>query len=124
MSRKLIAVLTGLSLMIGFATMPASGEEDVAKPKFTIKDVMKKAMKGPLLKKVAGGDASDEEKKELYEMLVALGKNEPKKGEAENWKTLTTALEKAGKAAVDGKADAGEQLTKAANCKACHDVHK
>jgi hypothetical protein len=123
MSRKLVAVMTGLSLIIGFVALPATGEDD-AKPKYTTKDVMKKAMKGPLLKKVAEGGASDEEKKELYEMLVALGKNEPKKGEAESWKTLTAALEKAGKAAVDGQADAGEQLTKAADCKACHNLHK
>ncbi len=110
--------------MIGFTTVPAFGEDDAEKPKHTTKEVMKKALKGPLLKKVAGGDASDEEKKELYELLVALGKNTPKKGEADSWKTLTSALEKASKAAVNGEADAGEKLTKAANCKACHDVHK
>ncbi len=57
---------------------------------------MQKAMKGPLLKKVAEGGAADGEKKELYEMLVALSKNEPKKGEAESWKTQTSALVKAG----------------------------
>ncbi len=122
MSRKLIAVFTGVALMVGIVAMPVSAED--AKPKYTTKDVMKKAMKGPLLKKVAGGEASDEEKKELYEMLVALGQNEPKKGDAESWKTLTGALEKAGKAAVDGDADAGSKLEKAANCKACHTPHK
>lgn len=122
MSRKLIAVFTGVALMVGVVALPVSAED--AKPKYTTKDVMKKAMKGPLLKKVAGGEASDDEKKELYEMLVALGQNEPKKGDAESWKTLTGALEKAGKAAVDGSADAGEQLEKAANCKACHTPHK
>jgi len=84
---------------------------------------MKKAMKGPLLKKVAEGGASDEEK-ELHEMLDALGKNELKKGAAESWTTLTAALEKAGKAAVDGEAGAGEMLTKAADYIACHTPHK
>jgi hypothetical protein len=123
MSRKLIAVIACLTLMVGFVTIPATGQDD-AKPKYTIKDVMKKAMKGPLLKKVAGGGASDDEKKELYEMLVALGKNEPKKGEAESWKTLTAALEKAGKAAIEGESDASKMLEKAADCKACHTPHK
>lgn len=122
MSRKLIAVFTGVALLVGIVAMPVSAED--AKPKYTIKDVMKKAMKGPLLKKVAGGEASEEEKKELYEMLVALGQNEPKKGDAESWKMLTGALVKAGKAAVDGDADAGSKLEKAANCKACHTPHK
>jgi hypothetical protein len=122
MSRKLIAVVTGLSLLIGVVALPVSAAD--AKPKYATKDVMKKAMKGPLLKKVAGGEASDDEKKELYEMLVALGQNEPKKGDAESWKKLTDELVKAGKAAVDGGADAGEQLKKAADCKACHTAHK
>jgi mono/diheme cytochrome c family protein len=122
MSKKLIALVTGLSLLVGFVALPVSAED--AKPKYATKDVMKKAMKGPLLKKVSGGEASNDEKKELYEMLVALGQNEPKKGDAESWKKLTDELVKAGKAAVDGDADAGEQLKKAADCKACHTPHK
>jgi hypothetical protein len=124
MSKKLIALMSGSLLVACFVSVPVTAEEDDDKPKFTTKQVMKTAMKGGLLKKVASGDASDEEKKNLHEMLVALSKNEPKKGEAESWKELTGALVKAGKAAVEGEAGAGEMLTKAANCKACHSKHK
>lgn len=124
MSMKFIALLGGFLLVACFVTAPVTADDDDKEPKYAIKDVMKEAMKGGLLKKVASGDASDEEKKTLHEMLVALGKNEPKKGEAESWKELTTALAKAGKAAVDGDEKAGEMLTKAATCKACHDKHK
>ena len=85
---------------------------------------MKTAMKGGLLKKVASGDASEEEKKSLHEMLVALAKNKPKKGDEANWKKLTTALAKAGQAAVDGDPKASEMLKKTSNCKACHEKHK
>ena len=123
MSKKLIAVMTGCCLMACFVSFPVLAADDDA-PKFKTKDVMKKAMKGGLLKKVASGSASDDEKKQLHSMLVALGKNEPPKGEADSWKKLTGALAKAGKAAVDGDEGAGEMLKKASNCKACHSKHK
>ena len=73
---------------------------------------------------VAKGDASDEEKKELHAMLVSMSKNKPPKGEQEAWDKLTAALVKAGKAAVEGDGKAAGMLKKAANCKACHSVHK
>lgn len=103
--------------------MLSADEADDA-PKFTTKMVMKKAFKGPLLKKVASGSASDEEKKSLHDMLVALSKNKPPKGEADSWKKLTGALVKAGEAAVEGDSKAGMMLKKGANCKACHSKHK
>jgi hypothetical protein len=124
MSKNLIALLSGSMLVACLVCAPVTAEEEDSKPKFTTKEVMKTAMKGGLLKKVASGDASDEEKTQLHEMLVALGKNQPKKGEADSWKELTEALVKAGQAAVDGDEDAGDMLTKASNCKACHDKHK
>ena len=123
MSRKLIALISGSLMAVCLVAMPATGADDDA-PKYKIKDVMKKAFKGPLIKKVASGDASDEEKKELHAMLVSISKQEPPKGEADSWKELTTALVKAGKMAVDGDEGAAAALKKAANCKACHSKHK
>jgi hypothetical protein len=124
MPKKLIALMLGSFLMVCFVSLPLLAADDDAKPKYKIKDVMKKAMKGPLLKKVAGGNASDAEKKELHGMLVALGKNKPPKGDAESWKKLTDSLVKASQGVIDGDADAGAALKKAANCKACHSKHK
>ena len=123
MTKNLLALFAAALLMACFVSQPATGEDEDG-PKYKTKDVMKHAMKGPLLKKVADGNASTEEKKELLEMLVALGKNEPAKGDAESWKKLTDALVKAGKAAVDDEKTAGEMLKKAADCKACHTAHK
>ncbi len=88
------------------------------KPKHSIKEVMKVAMKGGLNKKVADGGASDDEKKQLVEMYESMVANTPKKGDAADWKTKTDALLTAAKG-TDGAA-----LLKAANCKACHDSHK
>ena len=90
MSKKLIALMTGSLMVACFVAVPVTAEEDDA-PKFTTKEVMKTAMKGGLCKKVASGDATDEEKKQLHEMLVALSKNKPAKGEADSWKELTGA---------------------------------
>jgi hypothetical protein len=86
--------------------------------KVTIKDVMKKAMKGGLCGKVASGKASDDEKKELVELFTALSKNTPPKGEKTDWEAKTKALLDA------AKANDGAALKKAANCAACHKAHK
>ncbi len=124
MKKKLFSALA-CACVAAFICVPALADDD-AKPKHTIKQVMKEAFKGkaPLVKKVASGDASEEEAKKLHELLVSLSKNKPKKGEAENWTKLTTALVKASQGVVDGKDGAAAQLGKAANCKTCHGDHK
>ena len=105
-------------------TISASAIADDSEPKHTIKECMKACFKGPLIKKVVGGNASDEEKTQLHEMMVSMTKNSPPKGEAESWKKKTEALVKAAKAVTDGKPKAAQMLKKAANCKACHSQHK
>ncbi|TWU47846.1 hypothetical protein [Rubripirellula reticaptiva] len=125
MSKKFWTLMTVAGMLATTTAMPSRAEDaDDAAPKYKTKEIMKKAMKGPLLKKVAGGEASEEEKKELHAMMVALAKNTPEKGEKESWDKLTAALVKSSQAVIDGKENAGEQLTKAANCKACHTPHK
>ncbi len=112
------ALLT-LSLLV----LASQGEEK-DKPKYTIKEVMKKAHKDGLLKKVASGKADEAEKKELAELYTALGKNKPPKGEGKEWDEKTEALIKAAKAMVEGKAGADKDLMKASNCMNCHSAHK
>ena len=121
MMRKAFVFSMAVVLACAFAVSQA---DDKDKPKYTTKEVMKKALKGPLHKKVVGGKASDAEKKELHELYVALSKNKPKKGDAASWKKLTGALVSAAKDAVDGKDGAAAKLKKAGNCAACHKAHK
>jgi len=89
-----------------------------------IGEIMEKAMKGGLAKKVASGKAEDKEKLELLNMLIDLVDQDPPKGDPMQWKMM------AGKAMMDaakvvvGREGAGEQLTQAINCKNCHDVFK
>lgn len=101
----------------------ATQEEDT-KPEHTIKDVMKKAMKDGLLKKVAGGEATDEEKKELLDMFISLVENKPPKGEMESWHNLAGASALAAAKMVVGREGAADELKAATNCKACHSEHK
>lgn len=123
--RKKTSMALACAIALVFVGVPTlAADDDDKEPKYTIKQVMKECFKGPLVKKVAGGKASDEEKKKLHEMLVAMSKNTPKKGDAESWKKLNAALVKAAKAAVDGDEKASAMLKKAANCKACHSKHK
>lgn len=105
------AVLFGMVFMLDGAVY--GGKDPV-----TIKEVMKKAMKGGLCGKVASGKANEDEKKELIALFTDLGKNKPPKGDETAWKEKTKALLDA------AKADDGKALKKAANCKACHDVFK
>jgi surface antigen len=102
----------------------ATRAEDKEKPKHTIKAVMKACMKDGLCGKVAGGKASDDEKKALVENFEALAANKPPKGSADSWKEKTSALVDAAKAAAAGKEGAEAKLKAAANCMACHKEHK
>lgn len=100
------------------------GAADDEKPKYTIKEVMKKAHKDGLMKKIADGGGTKADNEELLDLYKALGKNKQPKGEAESWKTKTKALVDAAQDVVDDKAGARDELKKAANCAECHKAHK
>jgi hypothetical protein len=119
MKYSLAALIAILSLVLVLGTNDAQ-----EKPKHTIPQVMAKAHKSGLYKKVAGGKASDAEKQELVELYTSLSKNEPPQGDAKAWKERTTALLDAAKGAAKGDEKAAASLTKLANCAACHKMHK
>jgi len=123
--RKLIVAM--LVVACGCLVLGMSGvAQEGAKPKYTIKQVMKTAhakMTG-LKDKVVAGTATAEEKKSLLEHYEALAANKPPKGDEADWKAKTAALVAAAKDAVDGKEGAAAALGKASNCGACHMAHK
>ncbi len=118
-----MAVLTlGLAASLG---MFQAADED--KPKYDIEEIMEKAHKPPknsLFVKVKSGKANEEQKKQLLELYQELAKNKPEKGDLKDWQKRTNALVKAAKDVVDGKEGATAELGKAANCGACHKVHR
>jgi lysylphosphatidylglycerol synthetase-like protein (DUF2156 family) len=115
-------VLAALSLGIA-ANVIVTRADDSDKPKHTVKEIMKVAHKEGLFKKVIGGQASDDDKKELADLFADLPKNSPKKGTAESWKEKSNTLAKAAKEYAEGKADVAT-LKKANDCKACHTAHR
>lgn len=122
MVRKLAPIGLGLfaTLVLAAGFAPARSVDDPP----TIKQIMKEAMKGGLTKTVISGGASVDQQKELLRLMEALAADKPPRGEQASWDKLTKALVDASKSVVDGKADASAALKTAANCKACHDLHK
>ncbi len=96
---------------------------NVAPPK-TVKEVMKIAHKDGLLKKIQGGSASDEEKKQLLDLYVDMLEGEPKKGDKAEFKAMTNALVVSAAKVVLGREGAMDELKKTSDCMACHSKHK
>ena len=117
--RKLF--VASVVVMFGWAMLTFTSD---AQDKTTIKDVMKVAMKGKLCEKVAKGEASEQEKKQLAGLFAALHENKPPKGEQSSWDEKTKALVDAANDVLAGKEGAGDKLKAAANCMACHSAHK
>lgn len=118
--KRLLSALV-IMLMLALSAGMISAEDKKPSP---IKKAMKVAMKEGLLKKVAKGEGTADDKEQLLKLVTAMAKAEPPKGELADWKTRAGALVEAAQAAVDGKDGAGEALTKASNCKECHSAHK
>ena len=121
---RMTVILLGALAIACVATYHVSRAADEAKPKYTIKEVMKFAHKEGLLKKVTGGQGSKEDAEKLVELYSALAADKPPKGEESDWKTRTAALVQAAKDVVANKDGAKAELEKAANCAACHKLHK
>ena len=125
-STKLLATTVAAIAMCGALVFAQDGDkkEMKPKPKHTIKQVMKEAMKGGLNKTVISGKATPEQKLALLDMYVSLVENKQPTGEAASWqKYAGTAALAAAKVAV-GREGAEKELKAATNCKACHDPHK
>jgi surface antigen len=119
---KCLCVALGTAV-VGQACLILSAAED-NKPKYKIKEVMKEAHKGGLLKKVTSGKADKEDKEKLLEFYIALSKNKPPKGDLDDWKERTGTMVVVAKEVVEAKEGAEKKLAKTVNCGACHSLHK
>ncbi|MFN3193324.1 MAG: hypothetical protein ACE361_22625 [Aureliella sp.] len=125
MKRSTLATLVlGAVATAMVAPFAIADDEEKAKPKHSIKEVMKVALKGGLQKKVLAGEATDDEKKELLDMYVSLVESKPPKGEMNSWHNLAGGAALAAAKVVVGREGALDELKAATNCKACHSQHK
>jgi hypothetical protein len=115
------AALAGLSMLMGSAI---AAEETAATP--SIKNVMKAGFKGDdsLAKKATQGKLSKDEVARLAEYCAALAKDKPAAGDEASWKEKTAALTKAIGEIQSGAAGGARAFETAANCKACHEMHR
>jgi hypothetical protein len=119
--RKLLVAFVIVGL--GWFAVSLNGNAQESQ-KVAIKEVMKVAMKGGLCKKVASGEANEEEKKKLAGLFAALHENKPPKGDQSSWDAKTKALVDAANDVLANKEGAAGRLQAAANCMACHSAHK
>ena len=99
---------------------------DEAKPKHTIKEVMKTVhgKESTLHKNIVAGTGTAEEKQQLLDLYISLFEGKPPKGDEDSWKMLAGKAALAAAKVVVGREGAIEELKTATNCKACHSVHK
>ncbi len=124
MSRIYMLGLLFVALGATGATFAGWTEIRTADEPKPLEEIMEKAMKGGLAKKVASGQADDKEKLEFLDMMIDMVSHDPPKGDAIQWKMMAgTVMMDAAKVVV-GREGAGEALSKSMNCKACHDMFK
>jgi hypothetical protein len=122
---KQMGLVLGAALCGGVA-LNAVFAADAAKPKYTIKEIMKQAHEGKtsLSKRVSDGMGTKADFAKLLDYYKAMALQSPPKGDAESWKTKTAALVTATEGLVAGKDDALTAYKTAVDCKACHTLHR
>jgi hypothetical protein len=103
----------------------------VSKAELSISEIMVMAHLKPhnrssrnnLDSKVIDGKATAAEQQELLMLYTALSNLKPPRGDLVEWKARTGEVVEAVKAVIRGEAKAAERLTKARDCKSCHDKH-
>jgi hypothetical protein len=105
-----------------------SSSTGAPKPKYTIKQVMKDAIKGhtALVKKACKGTATPEELARMVEYFRAMTQCVPPKGDLDSWERKSGALLEAALRVQKAPKDkaASLALENAVECRQCHNPHK
>jgi hypothetical protein len=105
-----------------------SSSTGAPKPKYTIKQVMKEAIKGhsALVKKACKGTATADELAKMIEYFRAMTECIPPKGDLDSWKEKSGALLDAAMKVQKSPQDAAASLAleNAVECRQCHNPHK
>jgi hypothetical protein len=124
-ARRAVAVALALSAGAGVILSTAWGANTEAQ-KAQMKEIMLVGHKNDdaIIKKVAAGSATKEEKAKLLEFYKTLATLEPSRGSKESWTEKTSTAIAAAQALVDGDPKAPAMVKAASDCKGCHSVHK
>jgi hypothetical protein len=122
MKKFTAATLAAAVIAAGFS-ITAFAEPD---KKASIKEVMKAHFKGDTsdIRKASKGELTSEQLASLVSAAKSLPDGKPANGDDASWKEKSNALVAALEKLEKGEAGAAEAVKAAANCKACHDVHK
>ena len=117
--------LAMLALLVSGGSSAFRADDDRGERGEGIERIMKRAFRGDdsLVKRAAAGNVSKDEKQRLLDLMIALSQTRPPHGPMDSWKEKTAALVDAAKDLVDGVDGAGDRLSSAMACKACHRVH-
>lgn len=96
------------------------------KPSMTIEEIMNDGFKGKtsLAARLGENTASEADKMRMVYLTQQLALNPPPKGDQASWEDKTARLNRAAVALADKLPDSLETWRAAADCKACHSIHK
>jgi len=96
------------------------------KPSLTVEQIMEEGFKGKqsLAARLGENMASDADKQRMVYLTQQLALNPPPKGDLGSWQEKTAKLNRAAIALADKLPDSLEVWRAAADCKACHSIHK
>ena len=120
------SLLTVVALSLTYTAVVRAQGAAEAKPKYTIKEVMKqshtppKQGEKPLVQLVLAGDATPEQKQKLLDLYISLAENEPPKGDKEAWAKKTAPVILGAAMIVVGRENGADVLKKATVCASCH----
>ncbi len=122
--RKRLILCSLVAAIVGGGVATAMNNNFVAPAPKSIKEVMKVAHKDGLLKKIQGGSATEEEKKQLLDLYIDMLEGEPKKGDKKEWQFAAGATVVSAAKVVLGREGALDELKTSTDCMACHSKFK
>ena len=125
MIRKTV-ITSVLALALIAVAIPPLLRAAEAKPKYTIKEVMKALHKGKenVSKRVLQGQGTKDDLAKLVEYYASLPLCTPEKGDKASWTAKTSLLLKSAQSLKAGDPASLAAYKQAVNCKACHSLHK
>ncbi|MBX3732442.1 MAG: hypothetical protein KF791_07580 [Verrucomicrobiae bacterium] len=118
-----LATLTATATTLGLTGCSTFSN---TKPSMSIDQIMDEGFKGKesLAARLGENTATSADKQRMVYLTQQLALNKPPMGDLASWEDKTSQLSRAAVALADRLPDSIEAWRSAANCKACHSIHK